>query len=165
MSEQIEIMYKMINSSDKENVYLAACLLRSPNNELSKSETKKALNQIPLEYRIKDYIDVCEELGEDQLSLDHFSHLPKHMREKSLAYAQLQQIVKLLNDKWKPDWNNTNEYKWYPWFRYNSGLGLAFDGSGCHVGVSVGGVAFFKDEVVSNFVGKTFIYIYEKLIN
>lgn len=42
------------------------------------------------------------------------------------AMAKLQIIATALNEGWKPDWKNSSQYKWYPWFK-KSGSGLSFD--------------------------------------
>lgn len=39
-------------------------------------------------------------------------HLPKHIQ----AYLKEIMIVAFYNKNWKPDWNNTKEYKYYPYF-------------------------------------------------
>src|ERR1700680_3512989 len=41
------------------------------------------------------------------------------------AFAKLTIIAKALNKGWVPDWNNSNQYKWYSWFKY-SGSGFRF---------------------------------------
>lgn len=43
----------------------------------------------------------------------------KKQAEKLLAINKLMNVAKYLNDGWKPDWNNNNEYKYYL-FVYNN---------------------------------------------
>lgn len=28
--------------------------------------------------------------------------------------------------RYEPDWNNSSEYKWYPWYTFNAGVGFRF---------------------------------------
>lgn len=39
--------------------------------------------------------------------------------EKAIALQQWKIIIKALNEGWVPDWNNSNEAKWCPYFRMN----------------------------------------------
>ncbi|MCS3134819.1 hypothetical protein NXW30_22015 [Phocaeicola vulgatus] len=43
-----------------------------------------------------------------------------------LAYHKLTVITRALNNGWKPNWDDQNEWKYYPLFRYvNAGLWFA----------------------------------------
>jgi hypothetical protein len=42
-----------------------------------------------------------------------------------LAYKKLKIIAQALNEGWTPDWSNSNERKWFPWFEYKSGFGFS----------------------------------------
>ena len=43
-----------------------------------------------------------------------------------LAYHKLTVITRALNNGWKPNWDDQNEWKYYPLFRYvNAGLSYA----------------------------------------
>jgi hypothetical protein len=47
-----------------------------------------------------------------------------------VAYKKIKIIANALNEGWKPDWKNSDEYKYYPWFDFEddrgSGLGLSY---------------------------------------
>ena len=47
--------------------------------------------------------------------------------DDEIAYKKLKVIVSAINNGWKPDWNNSDERKWFPVFNLSSGFG--FDGS------------------------------------
>src|SRR5437868_9418950 len=148
---------KMISSSDKENSYLAACILRSKESGIDKKTTRKLLKKMPLTDRIRFYSDVCEELEEEQLTLDDFKSLPRYLRKKHLAYGKLLQVAKLLNGNWKPDYSDTSQEKWYPYFDYKQGRGLVFSDSYGHPGLFYGVAALYKSREMSDFAGKTFL--------
>jgi hypothetical protein len=42
------------------------------------------------------------------------------------AYRLLKLLAKALNQGWTPDWNNHNEYKYYPWFEMGGSPGFRF---------------------------------------
>ncbi len=98
--------------------------------------------------KIKAYEDVCRELSESS---------------ETCPYKQMKQIERLFNGDWRKDWSNSNQKKWRPWFQYKAGLGLVFDSSTWADGDSSGSVAYFKDQQTSDFVGRTFPDIYNKL--
>ena len=45
-----------------------------------------------------------------------FSNLPPDMRKYFEAQSKMIVIAEALNEGWIPDWDNYNEYKYYPWF-------------------------------------------------
>lgn len=59
-----------------------------------------------------------------------FSNLPTDMRKHFEAQYKMIVIAEALNEAWIPDWDNYNEYKYYPWFEM-SPSSFAVDGSFC----------------------------------
>jgi hypothetical protein len=96
---------------------------------------------------VKSYTDVC------QLLQESFQSDP---------YLQLKQIAKLFNGEWKPVFNHTQQ-NWYPYFQYRPGEGLVYD-MALHDDNDFLTVAFYyKTERISNYVGKTFVNVYNNL--
>jgi hypothetical protein len=71
--------------------------------------------------RVKTFEDACAEVGEDPTD-ENFSE----GTVDEIAYKKIKVIVRALNEGWKPDWNNSNQYKWYPWFYLNEPSGFRF---------------------------------------
>lgn len=65
---------------------------------------------------IKTFEDACKALGLDPTKLPDFSMMPEKHQNALLAHAKLVLIAEALNGDWKPDWNNDDEYKYFPWF-------------------------------------------------
>ena len=111
--------------------------------------------------KIKTFEDACKALKLDPVKvLPKVSGMPKHHQEAMIAHAQLVIIAEALNGGWKPDWDNHNEWKYYPWFRM-SGSGLSFygyDGSSSDSGV--GSRLCFKSRELAEYAGKQFLDIY-----
>ena len=63
---------------------------------------------------VKSYEDACRVLG---YNVTEDSVLRREgFRPDEIARRKLEIITEALNEGWAPDWNNTNEYKYYPWF-------------------------------------------------
>jgi hypothetical protein len=155
----------MIKSKDKDTIYLAYQMLKFDKSNIIKNK-KKLLDEIDLFDKIKNYSDVCFELDIDELTIDSFNFITDEKdRLKIFRFYQIKQIEKVFNQNWIIDWSNTNQYKYYPWFKLSSSSGLVgFAGSAYDHAGSCAGVGFFKNSEISNYVGKTFIDIYTDII-
>ena len=74
---------------------------------------------------IKTFEDACELQG---INPDSVVNDADTIDEK--AYKKLKIIVRSINlidyDRpWIPDWNNSNQYKWWPYFNLSSGFGFS----------------------------------------
>ena len=89
-----------------------------------------------LDYRnIKSLKDVSEALGKD---MDEFKKSLSNLPRDVQAFMVLREIRNALNPKWVPDFANTNQYKYYPWFEIKkSPAGVGFAHYGSYLGVSV----------------------------
>jgi hypothetical protein len=86
--------------------------------------------------------------------------MPKHHQDAIVAHAKLVIIAEALNGGWKPNWNNTNEWKYYPWFRM-SGSGLAYGDCAIDFSLSsVGSRLCFKTRDLAEYAGKQFKKLY-----
>ena len=74
--------------------------------------------------RIKTYEDASLELEEQPIVESIFKSLSFTTDE--INYRKLKTITKALNEGWVPDWTNSNQAKWYPYFRLSSGA-FVFD--------------------------------------
>ncbi len=76
---------------------------------------------------IKTFEDACKKLGiepaEAEIKAIHIEAV-KPMK----AYYKLVIIYLAINNGWKPDWNDYNQWKYYPWFGVLSS-GFGFDDS------------------------------------
>jgi hypothetical protein len=74
-------------------------------------------------------------------------------------------IAKVLNEGWEPSWNNSNENKYYPWFKMNSGSGLSCSGYDFVLSyTSVGSRLVFKSAELATYAGNQFLDIYSKFL-
>lgn len=73
---------------------------------------------------IKSFETACEVAGIDPVKF------VKNLEDNGdtvdeIAYKKLKLIIRTINGDWKPDWNNQNQKKWYPWFNTQSGFSYA----------------------------------------
>lgn len=82
---------------------------------------------------IKSFEDACKHLKLDSKKcLPDVTKLPEDIKKSVVAHAKLIIIYKAINNGWKPDWSNWNQYKYYPWLAVlSSGFGLDGSSFGC----------------------------------
>lgn len=114
--------------------------------------------------KIKTFEAACKELQLDpEKCLPKVTGVPKQHQDAIVAHAKLVIITEALNEGWKPDWKNDDEYKYYPWFNLCSGSGFSFDGYGyIDSGSHVGSRLCFKTRDLAEYAGKQFIKLYEQ---
>lgn len=64
--------------------------------------------------RVKTYEDACKVLGVEPINEQNAK--AQGFRSDEIARRKLETIAAALNEGWKPDWNNTDQYKYYPYF-------------------------------------------------
>lgn len=81
------------------------------------------------EKKIASYEDACRVLNIQPINEEVFNIFPKEDQRSMLAYHKLTVITRALNNGWKPNWDDQNEWKYYPLFRYvNAGLSYGLRG-------------------------------------
>lgn len=75
---------------------------------------------------LKIYINKVGPISSTHKSLLEYSGTDKEMLAAQ-AFAQMSIIRTVLNEGWTPDWTNSGQYKYYPWFDMSSGSGLSCD--------------------------------------
>jgi hypothetical protein len=84
----------------------------------------------------------------------------------SSAHAKLTIVAKALNEGWKPDWKNSNEWKYVPWFYMDKpGSGFSYFDYGRWCATSfVGSRLCFKTRELAEYAGKQFLDTYKELM-
>lgn len=104
--------------------------------------------------RIKTEEDIWREAG-----------VTKSFWEKLHVFDQLALLVSILNEGWKPDWNNASEYKYEPYFKYNSSAFVFSHYHGwCQLAL-VSSRLCFKSSDLAIYAGKQFISLYNKILS
>lgn len=78
--------------------------------------------------RVKSFKDACKITGDSE-NLPFptpYNKIQERINYDYMIYV----ITKALNENWKLDWKDSNQYKWYPWMLYKPALSaFRFDGS------------------------------------
>jgi hypothetical protein len=121
--------------------------------------------------QIKTFEGACKVLGHDPVKvLPKVTGFPKAHQKALIATAKLIIINEALNfvdngkKKWMPDWNNTSEGKYYPWFYLNK---PGFRLGGCDYGVagaSVGARLVYRTRALAEYAAKQFKTLYRDMM-
>ncbi len=111
--------------------------------------------------KIKTFADVEACIGKVILP---YANPSNKQQISTNAFVKIQHLSQVLNEGWEPDFKNTNEYKWYPWFE-RKGSGWVFGGGccGCHGG-GLGSGFWYKTEELAIYAGKQFIDLYKEYL-
>jgi hypothetical protein len=121
-------------------------------------ETKTEITE-----RIKTFEDACEHQG---VNVDEFYSGCKNLTIDEIAYKKLKIIAKALNENKEPDWNNSNEGKYYPYFDMRSTSGFGFSGAHCgdwRAYTYCGSRLSFRSSKLAEYAGSQFTSIYKEL--
>ena len=118
--------------------------------------------------RVKTFKDVCEELGitvEEALPFnEELTMTPDRVAIN--AFAKVSLIAKALNEGWFPNWDDSSEYKYYPWFNMTNSSGSGFSRSAFNRSFThstVGSRLCFKSSELCEYAVKQFEDVYKQL--
>ena len=127
--------------------------------------------------RVKSYADACKVLGIEPMDED--SMKAQGFRPDEIARRQLETITEALNEGWKPNWADTDEYKYYPYFYIEvSEVQTEDAASGAYVGLSFALTSYaatltsayfgsrlcFHDRETARYAGRTFTNLYAQIL-
>lgn len=110
--------------------------------------------------RIKSYEDACHELGLDPEDLPEVDNCEPEDQASIIAFYKLTIIARALNEGWKPNWKDSSEYRWFPWFKVNpdaAGLSCSFTyNAASATAANIGSRLCFKSDELATYFGKQF---------
>ena len=123
--------------------------------EIKFKETPKDVKE-----RIKTIDDVLKDQGIIMCDIDAmFENVPEHLKWQYLAEI----LCKSLNEGWQPDWDDSSEYKYYPWFYMGGSLGFRYGGYDRWNSISnVGSRLCYISREVAEYVQETFFELYKE---
>ena len=114
--------------------------------------------------KIKTFDDVCKIAGINPELLFKQTTELEYLQDTIdgiMAFEKLLIINQVLNQGWRPDWNNRNEYKYYPYFNLAGGFVCVDTNYVCGTaGTHVGSRLCFKTKNDAEFAGRQFLDIY-----
>ena len=128
----------------------------------------KRVFQKDITERVKSVEDAIKELGNDDVEVIQLNRMKSiGLQNHIIGNQELIVIAKALNEGWQPDWQNDNQYKYFPWFDMDdsSSAGrFSFCGSDYQrSGSFVGSRLCFKSRELSNYAENQFEDIYRKV--
>lgn len=127
-----------------------------------------AINLVEIPKDIKERItnlnDVIRENGKTE---EEFRESCKGLEPDEVAYKMIKEIAQAFNEGWVPDWTNSNQGKYYPWFKMSSPSGGGFsyfDYASWRTDSGVGSRLCFKSSDLAKYAGQLFERIYKDFL-
>lgn len=130
--------------------------------ELTKEQVAKVKNQ-KITDRIKNFSDVLQAVSTERA--EKWAQACTYLDQQGIANEKIKLIAEVLNEGWEAEPFNTSQYKYYPWFEVENGAFVYIDSDVWCGGTFVGSRLCYKNSELAEYVGKTFIDIYTKLLS
>ena len=122
---------------------------------------------IPTDIRqkVRSFEDICKMAGRSPIFFDIDQYAPQDGKSRN-AYDKLVLIARVLNEGWKPNYYNTSEHRYYPFFNYNVDTGSFLYSNYFYNSKTtyVDSRLVFKSPELAEFAGKLFINIYNEYL-
>jgi len=119
--------------------------------------------------KIKTFEDACAALNLKPELLPDVSALSEKHRKALTAHYKLIIVAEALNEGWQPNWNDSDEYKYFPWFEIEANdenpSGFGFSRTfyvRWRAGTAVGSRLCFKTRELAEYAGKQFSELYKE---
>lgn len=121
--------------------------------------------------RVKTYEDACKVLGVEPINEQNAK--AQGFRSDEIARRKLETIAAALNEGWKPDWNNTDQYKYYPYFyiqenaKGKGSAGLSYAITYCTASTTaayIGSRLCFYASRLARYASNQFTDLYEQIL-
>jgi hypothetical protein len=153
-----------VNKADLIKQYNAA---NKTGKQLLEKLHGKAMFQPNIMDQVKTFEDACKVLGIKPNDVTIKAGPVFKAEQKALqAQAKLIIIARALNQGWLPDWSNSNQAKWYPWFRMGAGFGFSHSGYVLtDSGTNVCSRLYYKTDALATYAGKQFAGLYKDFLS
>lgn len=108
--------------------------------------------------RVKSFEDACQVLG-ISTNVPEVKGLPRKHQKAIIANYKLIVIAEALNEGWKPNWQDSDEYKYYPWFDMSNPAGVCCSSTyhtASAASASFGSRLCLKNRELAIYFGQTF---------
>lgn len=108
--------------------------------------------------RVKSFEDACQVLG-ISTNVPEVKGLPRKHQKAIIANYKLIVIAEALNEGWKPNWQDSDEYKYYPWFDMSNPAGVGCSNTylaASYTYASFGSRLCLKNRELAIYFGQTF---------
>lgn len=108
--------------------------------------------------RVKSFEDACQVLG-ISTNVPEVKGLPRKHQKAIIANYKLIVIAEALNEGWKPNWQDSDEYKYYPWFDMSNPAGVGYSNTAAtasYADANFGSRLCLKNRELAIYFGQTF---------
>lgn len=108
--------------------------------------------------RVKSFEDACQVLG-ISTNVPEVKGLPRKHQKAIIANYKLIVIAEALNEGWKPNWQDSDEYKYYPWFDMSNPAGVGYSytyHTASNTNAKIGSRLCLKNRELAIYFGQTF---------
>lgn len=108
--------------------------------------------------RVKSFEDACQVLG-ISTNVPEVKGLPRKHQKAIIANYKLIVIAEALNEGWKPNWQDSDEYKYYPWFDMSNPAGVGYSSTyntASNTFANFGSRLCLKNRELAIYFGQTF---------
>lgn len=108
--------------------------------------------------RVKSFEDACQVLG-ISTNVPEVKGLPRKHQKAIIANYKLIVIAEALNEGWKPNWQDSDEYKYYPWFDMSNPAGVGCsntNNTASDTAATIGSRLCLKNRELAIYFGQTF---------
>lgn len=108
--------------------------------------------------RVKSFEDACQVLG-ISTNVPEVKGLPRKHQKAIIANYKLIVIAEALNEGWKPNWQDSDEYKYYPWFDMSNPAGVGYsltNYAASLTAANIGSRLCLKNRELAIYFGQTF---------
>lgn len=108
--------------------------------------------------RVKSFEDACQVLG-ISTNVPEVKGLPRKHQKAIIANYKLIVIAEALNEGWKPNWQDSDEYKYYPWFDMSNPAGVGYSytyNTASNAYANFGSRLCLKNRELAIYFGQTF---------
>lgn len=108
--------------------------------------------------RVKSFEDACQVLG-ISTNVPEVKGLPRKHQKAIIANYKLIVIAEALNEGWKPNWQDSDEYKYYPWFDMSNPAGVGYSNTASAASdtdAAFGSRLCLKNRELAIYFGQTF---------
>ena len=116
--------------------------------------------------RVKTLGDAIQELGENDYEVQQLRklHSIDSLSTAIIAEQEIVIIVKALNEGWIANWNDSSEYKYFPWFYLGDNFRCDYCDSWCARSGTSSRLCL-KTSNLAKYAGEQFTEIYKKFMN
>ena len=120
--DQEGIITEIIDVTREPHLYAVTFDTTGKKYVIEAEHIESAVDNRPITERVKTLEDAIAVLGEDHTLVRQYHLYEQQMNGNEddmrdlTAFLKLRIITAALNQGWSPDWTNSDEWKYYPWF-------------------------------------------------